>query len=58
MKSEAVDLACEHGLIIEDEGNYFVEVEAFSTREAAELLLVKNKGICNKLVKDMKRSYL
>jgi hypothetical protein len=43
---------------MKDEGNYFIEGEAFSSREAAELFLTKNKRICDKLVMDMKRLYL
>ncbi|CAJ2671547.1 DNA repair protein recA homolog 2, mitochondrial isoform X1 [Trifolium pratense] len=54
-ESEVFDLGCEHGLIMKDEGNYFIEGDAFSSREAAELFLAKNKSICDKLVMDMKR---
>jgi recombination protein RecA len=57
-ESEVFDLGCEHGLIMKDEGDYFIEGEAFSSREAAELFLAKNKRICDKLVMDMKRLYL
>ncbi|XP_058740367.1 DNA repair protein recA homolog 2, mitochondrial [Vicia villosa] len=57
-ESEVFDLACEHGLIMKDEGNYFIEGVALSSREAAEHFLVKNKKICDKLVMDMKRLYL
>lgn len=56
-ESEVLDLACEHGLIMKDEGNYFIEGEAFSSREAAELFLANNEGVCDKLVMDMRRLY-
>lgn len=57
-ESEVFALACEHGLIMKDEGNYFIEGEPFTSREAAEQFLAKNKRICDKLVMDMKRLYL
>lgn len=57
-ESEVFDLACDHGLIMKDEGNYFIEGETFSSREAAELFLAKNERICDKLIMHMKRLYL
>lgn len=57
IESEVFELACEHGLIIKDEGNYFIEGETFSSRESAELFLAKNEGICDKLVMGMRRLY-
>ncbi|XP_014489716.1 DNA repair protein recA homolog 2, mitochondrial isoform X3 [Vigna radiata var. radiata] len=56
-ESEVLDLACEHGIIVKDEGSYIIEGEIFDSREAAELFLAQNDAICDKLVKDMRRLY-
>lgn len=56
-ESEVLDLACEHGIIVKDEGSYFIEGETFNSREAAELYLAKNDGVCDKLVMDLRRLY-
>ncbi|XP_061363003.1 DNA repair protein recA homolog 2, mitochondrial isoform X4 [Gastrolobium bilobum] len=56
-ESEVLDLACEHGIIVKDEGSYFIEGETFNSREAAEMFLSKNDGVCDKLVMDLRRLY-
>ncbi|XP_020234480.1 DNA repair protein recA homolog 2, mitochondrial [Cajanus cajan] len=56
-ESEVLDLACEHGVIVQDEGSYFIEGNVFDSREAAELFLAKNDAICDQLVRDMRRLY-
>ncbi|XP_047163468.1 DNA repair protein recA homolog 2, mitochondrial-like, partial [Vigna umbellata] len=56
-ESEVLDLACEHGIIVKDEGSYIIEGGIFDSREAAELFLAQNDAICDKLVKDMRRLY-
>ncbi|RDX82868.1 DNA repair protein recA-like 2, mitochondrial [Mucuna pruriens] len=56
-ESEILDLACEHGIIMEDEGSYFIEGGSFDSREAAELFLAQNDAICDKVVRDMRRLY-
>lgn len=56
-ESEVFDLACDHGIIIKDEGSYLIEGETFSSREAAELFLAKNEGVCDKLIMDIRRFY-
>jgi len=48
-------LACEHGIIVKDEGSYLIEGRNFDSREAAKLFLAQNDAICDKLVKDMRR---
>ena len=54
-ESEVLDLACEHGIIVKDEGSYLIEGRNFDSREAAKLFLAQNDAICDKLVKDMRR---
>ncbi|ESW34145.1 hypothetical protein PHAVU_001G128600 [Phaseolus vulgaris] len=56
-ESEVLDLACEHGIIVKDEGSYIIEGRSFDSREAAELFLAQNDAICDKFVKDMRRLY-
>ncbi|CAL0310608.1 unnamed protein product [Lupinus luteus] len=56
-ENEVLDLACEHGIIVKDEGSYFIEGQAFNSREAAELYLAKNDSVCDKLVMDLRRLY-
>ncbi|KAK7336512.1 hypothetical protein VNO77_17054 [Canavalia gladiata] len=56
-ESEVLDLACEHGMIVKDEGNYYIEGGSFNSREAAELFLAKNDAVFDKLVTDMRRLY-
>ncbi|KAK7285653.1 hypothetical protein RJT34_20431 [Clitoria ternatea] len=56
-ESEVLDLACEHGIIVKDEGSYYIEGESFNTRETAELFLAKNDAICDKLIMDVRRLY-
>ncbi|KAK7244496.1 hypothetical protein RIF29_39319 [Crotalaria pallida] len=56
-ESEVLDLACEHGMIVKDEGSYFIEGETFNSREAAELYLATNERVCDKLVMDLRRLY-
>ncbi|CAJ1913242.1 unnamed protein product [Sphenostylis stenocarpa] len=57
-ESEVLDLACEHGIIVKDEGNYIIERGSFDSREAAEQFLAQNDAICDKLVRDIRRLYL
>ncbi|KAK7378110.1 hypothetical protein VNO80_03546 [Phaseolus coccineus] len=56
-ESEVLDLACEHGIVVKDEGSYIIEGGSFDSREAAELFLAQNDAICDKFVKDMRRLY-
>lgn len=56
-ESEVLDLASEHGIIVKDEGSYYIEGESFDSREEAELFLTQNDAICDKLVRDMRRLY-
>ncbi|KAF1897808.1 hypothetical protein Lal_00032568 [Lupinus albus] len=56
-EKEVLDLACEHGIIVEYEGNYFIEGQSFNSREASELYLAKNDRVCDKLVMDLRRLY-
>ena len=56
-EAEVLGLACEHGMIVNDEGSYLIEGKNFNTREAAELYLAENDGVCDKLVTDLRRLY-
>ena len=47
LKSE--ELACEHGVIIKDESNYFIDGEVSSHKPEARQYMFKNDGILDKI---------
>ncbi|KAF3442005.1 hypothetical protein FNV43_RR15921 [Rhamnella rubrinervis] len=54
-ESEVLDLACEHGIIMKEGGNYLIEGKVFSNELAAEKYLAENDGIFDKLVSILRR---
>ncbi|KAI4300827.1 hypothetical protein L6164_034161 [Bauhinia variegata] len=54
-ESEVFELACEYGVIMEEEGRYFIEGEIFNSKHEAEQYLAETDGVLNKLVMDLRR---
>ncbi|KAK6945250.1 DNA recombination and repair protein RecA [Dillenia turbinata] len=52
LESEVFDIACEHGIIMEDGSNHFIEGEAFS--EEAEWHLAENFEVLEKILKTLR----
>ncbi|GAB4843895.1 hypothetical protein Ancab_013859 [Ancistrocladus abbreviatus] len=52
---EVLELALEHGLIIKEGNSYFIEGEVLSNEQDAERYLAENEGVCDKIVKDLRR---
>ncbi|KAK6945242.1 DNA recombination and repair protein RecA [Dillenia turbinata] len=52
LESEVFDIACEHGIIMEDGSNHFIEGEVFS--EEAEWHLAENYEVLEKILKTLR----
>ncbi|XP_062165785.1 DNA repair protein recA homolog 2, mitochondrial [Alnus glutinosa] len=53
--SEALELACEHGVIVKEGSNYLIEGEVFSYKHEAEKYLAENDGILDKMIMILRR---
>ncbi|KAL3534423.1 hypothetical protein ACH5RR_002884 [Cinchona calisaya] len=53
-ESEILDLACEHGIILNEGGSYFIEGETLNTKEAAEDYLAANVNVLDHVVKNLR----
>lgn len=49
-ESEVLDLACEHGVILKEGSNYFIEGEILRDKDEAKLYLAENEAILDKIV--------
>ncbi len=49
-KSEVLELACEHGVIVKVGSNYLIDRKVFCDKHEAEQYLVKNGGILDNIV--------
>ncbi|KAK6941777.1 DNA recombination and repair protein RecA [Dillenia turbinata] len=54
LESEVLDFACEHGIIMKDGSNYFIEGEVFNDREEAEWHLAENDEVLEKILKTLR----
>ncbi|XP_059463650.1 DNA repair protein recA homolog 2, mitochondrial isoform X2 [Corylus avellana] len=54
-ESEALELACEHGLIVKEGSNYLIGGKVFSYKHEAENYLAENVGILDKMVMILRR---
>lgn len=54
-ESEALELACEHGVIVKEGSNYLIGGEVFSYKHEAEKYLAENDAILDKLVMFLRR---
>lgn len=48
--SEVLELACEHGIILEEGSSYFIEGEVFGDRQAAKQYLMENDEVLDKII--------
>ncbi|KAL4557984.1 hypothetical protein LXL04_036180 [Taraxacum kok-saghyz] len=53
--SEILELGCEHGVVLKEGSCYFIDGEVVNGKIQAENYLVQNGGICDKLVKALRR---
>lgn len=51
---EILDLACEHGIILNEGGSYFIEGETFNSKEEAVGYLAANVNILDHIVKNLR----
>lgn len=49
-EQEALELGCEHGLVVREGSNYIIGGKVFSDECSAEEFLIKNKEVLNKMV--------
>ena len=49
-ESEALELACEHGIVLKEANGYLIEGEFFGNEHAAELYLAENEVVFDKMV--------
>ncbi|XP_010558226.1 PREDICTED: DNA repair protein recA homolog 2, mitochondrial isoform X2 [Tarenaya hassleriana] len=55
IEREVVELACEHGVMIQEGNSYFVEGEVINGRETAEKYLMENGEVLDAVVKILRR---
>ncbi|KAJ8449815.1 hypothetical protein Cgig2_001471 [Carnegiea gigantea] len=54
LESEVLELGIEHGLILKERNNYFIEGEVFQSPLAAERYLAENEVVRDKIVLDLR----
>lgn len=54
-ESEVLDLACEHGVIMKEGGNYLIDGKILSNEHEAERYLTQNHGIFDEIVSVLRR---
>lgn len=55
LESEAVDLACEHGVIVKDRSSYYVGGKILHSKEEVLSYLSANDGAMDDIVKTLRR---
>lgn len=53
-ESEVLELASEHGIILNEGGSYFIEGETLNTKEEAEDFLAANSNVLDHVVKNLR----
>jgi len=53
-ESEVLDLACEHGVIVEEGNNFLIEGDVVKNRKEAERYLAKNDVVFDNIVKSLR----
>ncbi|XP_059668376.1 DNA repair protein recA homolog 2, mitochondrial [Cornus florida] len=53
-ESEVLELACEHGVILKEGSNYFIEGEVLGNVKEAERYLAETDGLLDKIVKTLR----
>ncbi|XP_071911734.1 DNA repair protein recA homolog 2, mitochondrial-like [Coffea arabica] len=53
-ESEILELACEHGIILNKGGSYFIEGKTLNTQEEAEDFLTANSSVLDHIVKNLR----
>ncbi|KAI8562344.1 hypothetical protein RHMOL_Rhmol03G0029200 [Rhododendron molle] len=56
-ESEVLDLACEHGVIVEEGNNFFLDGDVVKNRKEAECYLAENDVVYNNIVKCLRCPY-
>lgn len=51
---EALELACEHGVILQQGNGYFIEGEVLNSKEEAEAYLAENDGVLDQVIKSLR----
>nr|GME21230.1 DNA repair protein recA homolog 2, mitochondrial [Ipomoea batatas] len=51
---EALELACEHGVILREGNGYFIEGEVLNSKEEAEAYLAENDGALDQVIKSLR----
>ncbi|XP_031102819.1 DNA repair protein recA homolog 2, mitochondrial [Ipomoea triloba] len=51
---EALELACEHGVILQEGNGYFIEGEVLNSKEEAEAYLAENDGALDQVIKSLR----
>ncbi|KAK2651903.1 hypothetical protein Ddye_011759 [Dipteronia dyeriana] len=49
-EQEVLELACEHGLVMQEGSNYIIGRKVFSNKYSAEQYLIENEGVLDKMV--------
>lgn len=53
-ESEVLELACDHGIIMKEGNNFFIEGEILKNKQEAERYLAENDGILDKIVNSVR----
>lgn len=54
LEPEVLELGIEHGLILKEGNNYFIEGEVFNGEQAAKRYLAENKVVLDKVVMELR----
>ncbi|KAJ0098489.1 hypothetical protein Patl1_20414 [Pistacia atlantica] len=52
---EVLELACEHGIIVEEGNNYMIEGEVFGDRYSAERHLIENEEVLDNIITNLRK---
>ncbi|XP_031272307.1 DNA repair protein recA homolog 2, mitochondrial isoform X1 [Pistacia vera] len=52
---EVLELACEHGVIVEEGNNYMIEGEVFGDRYSAERHLIENEEVLDNIITNLRK---
>lgn len=53
-ESEVLELACDHGIIMKEGNNFFIEGEVLKDKQEAERYLAENDGVLDKIVNSVR----
>ncbi|KAF5938186.1 hypothetical protein HYC85_025692 [Camellia sinensis] len=53
-ESEVLELACDHGIIMKEGNNFFIEGEVLKNKQEAERYLAENNGVLDKIVNSVR----